>query len=420
MSYGVRPPQPLSIEPARTLFVAFASLLLGFGVLMAQSSSITSWPTEFEQIHLSRQLLFIALGVTLAGVAGAIPATVWRAAAPWLFAVSILLLLAVWIPGVGVKVKGAQRWIRLGGFSLQPSEFLKITLPLVLCWLQTRPGYRHLPWTRSSLTILWPAAIAIPLVLIQPDLGTAVFLAAITLMTLVIGGWPLTYVALAGLVSVPVLGVLVLLKPYQAQRIIGFLETWVDWSTAPYQLKQSLVTIGSGGWWGSGIGQGWQKLSFLPEANTDFVFAVIGEELGLVGTLTVVALWAGLYLSGLRLVALCEPQTFRFQLAFVLLTQTVAQAALNVAVVTAMVPPKGISHPLISCGGSNLVVSLLALGCVFGLSGASFTESPGHSSFKEPPAGSTAEAAENGWPRWWSTLRRCWQTGATQPAGRLP
>ncbi|MDB5386289.1 MAG: cell cycle protein, partial [Planctomycetaceae bacterium] len=152
--------------------------------------------------------------------------------------------------------------------------------------------------------------------------------------------------------------------------IIGFIDTWTDLSQAPYQIQQSLATLGAGGAWGVGLGRGWQKLSFLPEANTDFVFAVIGEELGLLGTLSVVALWGGLLFFGLRLLSRLQRGGFERIVGLTLLMQLVFQAALNIAVVTALVPPKGISHPLISCGGSNLVVSLMSLGIIVSLANA--------------------------------------------------
>jgi cell division protein FtsW len=216
--------------------------------------------------------------------------------------------------------------------------------------------------------VLWPTCLLAPLVLIEPDLGTALFLAGGTLVAAYLGGWPWTRFAWGASLLVPASASLLLLKPYQQRRIIGFLETWSDFDAAPYQIKQSLVTLGSGGWTGEGLGKGWQKLSFLPEANTDFVFAVIGEELGLVGTLGLVAVWCGLYVSGVRILSVHDIRSYRFLAGVTLLTQLAVQALLNVAVVTAMVPPKGISHPLVSAGGSNLVVSLMMLGIVWGLS----------------------------------------------------
>jgi cell division protein FtsW len=209
--------------------------------------------------------------------------------------------------------------------------------------------------------------VVVPLVLLEPDLGTSVFLALSGAIALFIGGWPLRNFVLAGAAAIPAVGLVVLRKSYQMQRIAGFMKTWSDWTEAPYQLKQSLVTLGAGGIWGVGLGKGFQKLSFLPEANTDFVFAVIGEELGLVGVLALIGLWIGLYLIGLRLLRPLDTSSFEYHAGFVLLTQLILQVAVNVAVVTAMVPPKGIAHPLVSYGGSNLVITLTALGIVMSL-----------------------------------------------------
>ena len=183
-------------------------------------------------------------------------------------------------------------------------------------------------------------------------------------------GWPIRNFVFAALMAAPAAGYLVSVKPYQLQRITGFLATWSDMNQAPYQLKQSLVTLGSGGLSGVGLGRGWQKLSFLPEANTDFVFAVVGEELGLVGALGVVLLWGGIYAVGLRLLKDLDHKSFARVAATALLTQIILQAALNVAVVTAVVPPKGIPHPLLSYGGSSLMVSLVSFGVVISLSTA--------------------------------------------------
>lgn len=355
------------MEFCRQLFVSFAALLLGFGLLMVHSASVTSWPTEFEQVYLSRHLMFLAIGLVAARFAATRDPEFWKRSAPWLFMVSIILLIVVLVPGIGVRVKGAQRWIRAGGLTAQPSEFAKISVPLMMCWMVDRNRHRLRQWIGGTVPFLLPVGVAVPLVLIEPDLGTAVFLLASAALVLFAAGWPLRNFLLGLGVCIPAaLGALVM-KPYQQRRITGFLESWANFESAPYQLKQSLVTLGAGGLYGVGLGRGWQKLSFLPEANTDFVFAVIGEELGLLGTLSLIALWCGLYLSGLRMLMHLNRQRFAFVAGFTLLTQLTAQALLNIAVVTAMVPPKGISQPLISAGGSNLVASLLAIGIVYSL-----------------------------------------------------
>jgi cell division protein FtsW len=335
---------------------------------MVYSASITSRPTEFEEVYLSRHLGAVAVGLLLTGIVAWTPAERWPRWAPWLFWGTVLLLVAVLLPGVGTRVKGAQRWLRFGGLSLQPSELAKIALPLWTCVLIHVRRSRLAGWWSGTVPILWPTCLMVPLVLVEPDLGTAAFLLFGTLVALSLGGWPWTRFALGLGLLVPASASVLLLKPYQQRRLLGFLETWSDLDAAPYQVKQSLVTLGAGGWAGEGLGKGWQKLSFLPEANTDFVFAVIGEELGLLGTLGLLTVWCGLYVSGVRLLSVHWVQSFRFLAGITLLTQLVMQAVLNVAVVTAMVPPKGISHPLVSAGGSNLVVSLMMLGLVWSLS----------------------------------------------------
>jgi cell division protein FtsW len=178
----------------------------------------------------------------------------------------------------------------------------------------------------------------------------------------------LRYFVILGTLAIPAGLALVSLKPYQMQRITGFLSAWDDFDNAPYQLKQSIIALGSGGLDGVGIGKGRQKLSFLPEANTDFVFAVVGEELGLIATLAVVLLWIGFYVAGLRMLRRLPARSFESIVGFTLLTQIVLQAVLNVAVVTGLVPPKGISHPFLSSGGSNLVMSLVTIGVLVSLS----------------------------------------------------
>jgi cell division protein FtsW len=357
-----------NMELDRKLFATLVVVLTGFGLLMVHSASFTSRPGNAEQAYLSRHLVFIALGATAAAAAAMTPARFWRALAPWLFVGSVLLLVLVLIPGIGATVNGARRWFRLGTLSFQPSELAKLALPLFMAAsLEKRqPRLRH--WWHGTLPLVLPVAVVVPMVLVEPDLGTALFLACGAAIMLFVGGWPLRNFAIFTSLAAPAVLATVLQRSYQVERIEGFLRTLADWNQAPYHMKQSLVTLGAGGLWGTGLGRGYQKLSFLPEANTDFVFAVIGEELGLPGTICVLLLWLGVYATGLRLILRLPRGSFEYMAAFTLLTQLMVQVAINVAVVTAVVPPKGIPHPLLSYGGSNLVVSLAATGIVLGLS----------------------------------------------------
>lgn len=352
----------------RKLFASLAAVMLGFGMLMVHSASITSWPTEFEQVYLSRHAVFLAAGIIAALVCFLLPTRFWIKMSPWLFLGTVLLLAAVLVSGIGTRVNGAQRWLRFGPISVQPSELAKITLPMFIATIITRRREHLDKWFRGTIPVVLPIVIVVPLVLKQPDLGTALFLIVVSALTLFLGGWPIRNFVIAAGVAVPTFGYFFTMKSYQMARITGFLAAWSDFDKAPYQLKQSLVTLGTGGISGVGLGRGWQKLSFLPEANTDFVFAVVGEELGLIGTLGLIVLWSAIYYAGLRLLRRFHRQSFVYVFGITLLSQLVLQAALNVAVVTAMVPPKGIPHPLLSYGGSSLIVSIVSLGIVLGLS----------------------------------------------------
>jgi cell division protein FtsW len=356
------------MEQVRGYFVSLICVLSGFGILMVYSASITSWPTEFEQVYLSRHLVYLILGATVATICAFLPSRFWFRYSPALFAGCVILLVLVLVPGLGTKVNGAQRWLRLGLLSLQPSELAKIALPLFVCRLITTYRDRLTYWWSGTVPILLPVLLVIPLVIVQPDLGTALFLLFGCGIALLVGSWPMRNFLLSGAAAVPCGYFLVELKPYQMHRITGFLDAWSDWTRAPYQLKQSLISLGAGGFFGSGLGKGWQKLGFVPEANTDFVFAVVGEELGLLGTLGLIALWVGLFLTGVRALSHLDRYSFEAIAGLTLLTQVVMQAALNVAIVTGMVPPKGIPHPLLSYGGSNLIISLVSLGIVISFS----------------------------------------------------
>lgn len=365
----------MSVVQLRHLLISLACLLLGVGLLMVYSASITARPSQTEEVYLSRHATFLILAVFCGTITGLMPANLWKRAAPCLFAGAALLLLLVLAPGLGYRVNGAQRWFRFGAVSLQPSEFAKLTVPLFVCWSLDRArriaaaqsGSRFAERLRELLAAV-PVALMAGLVLLEPDLGTAAFLLVSGGITLFLARWPLWCFLVAGAAVAPVAVSAALLRPYQLQRITGYIAGWRDINAAPYQVQQSLTTLGEGGWTGVGLGSGWQKLSFLPEANTDFVFAVVGEELGLIGTLGLLGLWAAFFACGMRLFRDRARSEFETVAGRALLIQLVFQAGLNMAVVTAVAPPKGIAHPFISYGGSSLLSSLIALGLIVSLS----------------------------------------------------
>jgi len=361
---------PAGEDVATGLFITCAGMLLALGLLMVYSSSMTSVPSQEEQTFLIRQMMFLLLS-GLAGIAvSRIPGAFWKLLAPILYFTTLSLLVLVLMPGIGRSVNGAQRWIRLGPLSFQPSETAKLTLPLAVCMAIFRQRLRTRWQANNLFAYAGLALLPMGLIVIEPDLGTALFVGLAAIVALWLSGCPARYFLRIGIAASP-LGLMVFaLRPYQIARLRGFIDTWTHPEAAPYQIQQSLTTLGVGGTYGVGLGRGWQKLSFLPEANTDFVVAVIGEELGLMGTLTIVGLWMGLYLCGLRLVRRVPEATFERTLSMTLLTMLVLQAAINMAVITALVPPKGISHPFISYGGSNLGMSILCLGVIVSLTRA--------------------------------------------------
>ena len=352
----------------RHLLVCLVGVLSCVGVQMVQSASLTSRPSEQDSVFLGRHLAYLALSLVCAWGASNVSSGWLQRNAVRLYAILLFLLIVLLVPGIGSRVNGAQRWLRFAGLSLQPSELGRIVMPIMAASLLIRLrntsgfGFKSVPGT------LLPILIVAPLVAIEPDLGATVFLMTGYALALFLGGWPLRYFVICACCVIPAAASLLILRPYQARRISGFMDAWKDLSQAPWQIRQSLMSIGSGGLEGTGIGSGWQKLSYLPEANTDFVFAVIGEELGLVGTSAVCAVWMAVFFTGRSVLKHLPKTSFEWILGTTLLVQLLFQAMANIAVVTALVPPKGVPHPFISYGGTNLLVSLIAVGLIVGMS----------------------------------------------------
>lgn len=351
----------------RRLFVTTAAALVGLGILMVYSSSITAWPSHQNLRLLVRQLVALSVGGVLAGIAAQLPVAFWRRAAVPAYLLALFGLAVVLLPGVSPEINGAHRWFRVGHWGFQPSEFAKLALVLFLARTLEAKGAQIRKICSGWLPAMLAAAALSALILLEPDFGTAVFVAGLAVIMLFIAGVPVRQLTALALVLVPLGGALVLWQPYQMTRIKEFVHSWNDPSSAPYQVQQSTLAVGSGGLFGAGLGAGWQKFGFLPEANTDFVFAVIGEELGLLGTLTVLALWCLFLFCGAVLASQVAADSFAFLASTGLVVQIVLQAAINIGVVTASLPPKGIVLPFISYGGSSLLISLVSVGLILGL-----------------------------------------------------
>jgi cell division protein FtsW len=282
-----------------------------------------------------------------------------------LLTVSFVLLILVFIPGIGVTAGGATRWIRLWPSTFQPSELVKLSMVIFLAYYLSKPEYR----TDSFPSFVKPIGIMMLfqiVILKQPDFGSAMSLAFLTLAMLFISGTRLRYLASLGVFAIPVV-VMLALKPYRLQRITCFLDPWKEPQGCGFQLVQSFIALGSGGMTGVGIGSSKQKLAYLPESHTDFIFSIIGEEFGLIGVLGIVVLFLIIFVKGIT-VANRAKESFVYYLATGLTLMISLQALINFAVAIGLVPTKGLPLPFISYGGSSLLVNMTAVGMLLAIS----------------------------------------------------
>jgi len=349
------------------LFAATVGLAL-FGVVMVYSASaVIAANQNGNQFHyVIRQGIWTMLGLAAMLVAMRIDYRILRDARVVfpLLGITILLLLAVF--GFS-PTNGAQRWIKLKSFRVQPSELAKLSLVIFLARFLERRAGEEKSFTRTFMPCAGIVSLLVILVVAEPDLGTAMMLAVVWVVMLYTAGASLVHLGLAAAPALLGLAALLLFVPWRLARMVTFLDPWADPQGAGYQVVQSLIAVGSGGVDGLGFTAGRQKMFFLPFAHSDFIFAVIGEELGLLGALTVVGVFGLLMWRGMR-AALGAPDRFGMLLGIGIVTGIVAQALFNMSVVLALVPTKGIPLPFISYGGSALVPTLFAAGVLLNIS----------------------------------------------------
>jgi len=349
------------------LIVAVILTLIGL-VMVFSASGVVAGNRFHDAIYfLKRQIAWLLFGFILLQLASRLDYLVWRKLAVPILAVTCVLLVLVLIPSIGVAVKGARRWLKLGPISLQPAEMVKLVAVLYVAAYLTNKGERIKEFKAGFLPPLLVVGLLSGLVLLQPDLGTVVVVGAVTLGLLFLGGARLLH--LSGLIPMFLIavGLLIWKSPYRLQRLLIFLDPTKDPTGAGFQVNQSFLAFGSGGPFGVGLGAGKQKLYFLPEAHTDFVLALVGEELGLVGTTAVMLLFAILIMKGFKIAGRAQ-DPFGRHLAYGITLLIGAQAMINAGVATGLLPTKGLTLPLVSYGGSSLLVNLLAIGILLSIS----------------------------------------------------
>lgn len=350
----------------KTILLA-VMLLVAIGLVMVtSSSSILAMKKYNNSLYFgTRQILWICMGLAAMFITMKVDFRKYTQLAVPLLAISLVSLILVMV--IGTEVNGAKRWIRIAGFSFQPSEFSKLVFVIFMAYTVTKKGEKIKDLVYGFTPPIMVLGVFAVLLEFQHDLGSAVVLALITIITLFVGGARFKHISLLGLLALPILYKLITGSGYRLRRIMTFLDPWEDPTGKGFQIVQSFIALGSGGPLGVGLGEGRQKLFYLPEAHTDFIFAVIGEELGFVGAITIITLFVILLWQGIQ-VALKTDDTFGRYLAVGITSMITLQAAMNLAVVSGLMPTKGLALPFISYGGSGLMVNLAAVGILLNIS----------------------------------------------------
>ncbi len=339
--------------------------LLAFGLLMVASTSIVISERQYGQAfhYFFHQLFYLALGIGTGAVIFQIKTDYWKQISLALLVLSIVLLVAVLLPGIGRQVNGSMRWLGFGPFGLQVSEFVKLTMIIYLAGYLLRQEKQVQTQIRGFLKPLLVLTIITFLLLREPDFGAATVILITSLGMLFLAGVRIWQFAILFTSVIFVLGILAISSPYRLARLTTFLNPWANQFDSGYQLTQSLIAFGRGGWFGVGLGESIQKLFYLPEAHTDFLFAVLTEELGLLGGLFMILLFSVLVWRALRIGQRCfnADQRFSAYLAYGIGLNIALQVMINIGVNMGVLPTKGLTLPLMSYGGSSLLITCIML-----------------------------------------------------------
>ncbi len=349
--------------------------LLLIGVIMTYSSSAVKGYLYYEDPYhyFKAELVWVALGLIAMTIALALD---WRFLYKWakpILYAALLLLILVKIPGIGKTVNGAQRWIGLGPLSIQPSEVIKLAMVLTMARFLSYDPYSIKSFRKGIIPSLALLGVVCALIMLQPDLGTTLVIAATIFFMLLAVGAKMWHMVGLGFAGVGLVVAAIIAAPYRMRRIFAFLDPWADPSGKGYQTIQSLLALGPGGLFGLGLGQSRQKFLYLPENHTDFIFAMIGEELGFIGASLVVLLFFIFIWRGFR-AAINAPNTFLGLFAVGLTSLIGIQAMINMGVVTGVLPVTGITLPFLSYGGTSLLFTMVGAGLLLNISAAGTSE----------------------------------------------
>jgi cell division protein FtsW len=347
-------------------------LLLGLGLVAIYSASsyLAAHKLGDSYFYLKKQAFFCLLGLCAMVIAKNIPCTLYRKFVYPLLIINFALLVLLFVPGIGANVGGASRWLRFAGFSFQPSELAKLSLAIYIAYSMAKKGPSMAHFSKGLLPHLFVAGAFMVLILLQPDLGTTVIIGCWLLILLFVGGLTLIQIMAIVLLSMPMVLWLIWNASYRLKRWWAFLNPWEDPQGLGFQIIHSFLAFGSGGILGVGLGNSKQKLLYLPEPHTDFILSVVAEELGLVGMATIIILFGILIMRGIK-IALNAHDLYSSYLALGISSFIGIQVLINMGVVMGLLPTKGLALPLISYGGSSLVVNLVSIGILLNISAKS-------------------------------------------------
>ena len=345
------------------------TILIAVGIVMIYSASAMHGHEKMGDslYFLKRHLIYVAMGYITMFFCMLINVNILRALSKPIVIISAGLLVLVLVPGLGREISGARRWFSFGPITFQPSELSKIALIIYIADLAARKERGIRNFFSGYLPPLMVMGLCVGLVLLEPDLGTAIDMAAVVFLMLFAAGAGVPHIMLTMLSSIPVLYVLLFRVPYRRRRLLIFLDPWADRRGAGFQIIQSLIALGSGGLIGVGLGQSKQKLFYLPEAYTDFIFSIIGEELGFIGAVAVVLLFALFVWQGMR-VSFSSQEAFGRIMSFGVVSMIALEAIINIGVTIGIFPTKGLPLPFVSYGGTSLVFHMTAVGLLLNIS----------------------------------------------------
>jgi len=349
------------------ILTTFALLALGLTMVYSASAVWAEYKFDDAFFFAKRQLFFAGLGIVAMFLIMNIDYWVWKKYSKHIIIACFILLVLVLIPGVGMVRNGSQSWIGLGAFSIQPSEFMKLGMIIFLAKFLSEKQKYITTVKKGLVPSLGLAGLAFGLIMLQPDLGTGTVMIGTCVVMIFIAGARIMHFAVLGLAALAGFVALIISAPYRLERITSYLDPWQDPLGSGFQIIQSLYAIGPGGLFGLGLGQSRQKFFYLPEPQTDFIFAIVSEELGFIGGTFIILLFALLLWRGIR-VAIGAPDLFGCFLTVGIIAMIAIQVMINIGVVIGLIPVTGITLPFLSYGGSSLTLMLMAVGILLNIS----------------------------------------------------